>query len=296
MKKNIFIMSFLLLCGILLYAEELTGFFGFNLGDSFEKFSKDEIFEICTKSKSASFPRKDISIEDALKICGVDYKTYELSLTNDYDYLGKHRKYYKLKENGTTKKIELYPEINNEKNDKRIALRNRFKFAGLYVQEISFVFINDELVCINLAGFNETFKFERFDKKEGYLFYNSVYYDNGGFLKLGNSNRLKGFNIIREAMSEKYNLVFQEVLEKNLNKQYARAEHKTMYYYIPQENQDQAIYFTYIYSNIGEIYGEQITIINENLISNAIVEQTLNKIKENTKEQQERKQSIFDEI
>lgn len=301
MKKIIVFLSIFVLCFVI-NAEELTGFFDFQLGESLEQFQQNEVFEICEEVETtALFCDNDISLCSVFDIYNIDYKLFKLSLLLDYDKNEKNKKIIKIKDNNQTSKIPLYPELNPEKNDLRFQLWNRFMYAGTEVNEIYFIFVNNQLVSIKMTCFKrEREKIIRYNEQSGYVFKNHEYIHKllkddlllGGFSHLLNNDRSEGFDFLRDTVSEKYNLDY-------LKTQSLFFDKSTIYgYRYASKDLKKSLYFCFTYDKtfLGKIDNEAIQLIDDEKIKNAITESKRLKEDQENQKQNNAKQNLLNQI
>ena len=303
MKKFISIFTLLFIC-LFANAEELTGFFGFNLGESLEEFKQDEIFELCEVIELPRLiPWEEENYLDVLfKQYNIDCVVYKLSLRLEVDWLGKHAKNIRVKENNKTKLISLRPEINKEKNDKRIKLWDRFQYAGTEVSTVTFVFINERLAYIQLSDFGIGSRwFERHEKYNGYV---QDVHGNVGFSYLADNSR-SGFQLLRDTVAEKYNLEYQETISRLLG----LGEYNVVFKYSSQ-NKLKLLYFscdcdyTFAFTQRdGRIDHESIVLVDNKMVLECLEggiklfnRQKAIKEQEILEEQKKLKKALMDEI
>lgn len=188
MKKK-FLIAIILFFVLNIYAEELTGFFGYNIGDSLEKFKTDEIFDLLYEygemnHKFYSFSPWDFSC---------DYKKSKAKTINQVDSTGK-----KIKR-------KFYLETNKKDNDKKIEIRKKFMYAKVPVGRVIFEFLNGTLIGISFDIGNRLIS-QRSKEYEGY-----IYYETQPWVSIPEEFLSDTFSFLKDAMVERYNFKYKEM-------------------------------------------------------------------------------------
>lgn len=273
---------FFLFLSFILNAEELNGFFGFNLGDSLGKLRNDEIFEEMYGpslhiSKISQFATEEEKLLEALGC-----EKYSLSLCTlrhtDKSKTVKLTSNTKYKSN-TKRKLYLEDKESIDRNDKILRLRERFKYGGLEVLGINFIYFENTLVGL-ILNFDYT-KDVRDSENIGYIYED----ESVGFTKLSES-RLAGFSLLRDAVAEKYSLE----LKKKEKKQFVPSWFDMRFHYSSKDDLKRLI-FEYRDGKQG-IFNENVQLFDKQFLISALSKKIVNEVEKET----EKKKSLMDEL
>lgn len=259
------------------FSEELTGFFCFNLGDSLEKIKNSNIGDLLYDRKE--YIPHDISMGPLMEELNC-HCLYLNLVTLSSTGKPKTIKLDQRDKNGKKLKRELYLENTAKRahNDRKIELREKFKYAGAYIHYIEFIFCKDILVSIRISPLRQVGV--RDEKNIGYFYYTKT----KGFSDLGDT-RLDGFLLLKDAIAEKYNLKFN-------NEKKEKYEHR--FSYSSQDNSGKIIDFVAHYWNEHDtdISSESIQLIDADFLLKESFSRTASEFLENEK----KKKALMDDL